>query len=60
MDRNIVVEKFINARNRDFRVLDMRELVDALMECAREETLAELDRRVYVAMKERGLWREVQ
>lgn len=60
MDRNIVVEKFINARNRDFRVLDMRELVDALMECAIEETLNEWHRQFLVAMKERGLWREVQ
>lgn len=58
MDRNKVMEKFITARNSDFRLIDIKELVDALMECAREETLAELDRRVYVAMKERGLWRE--
>lgn len=60
MDRNKVVEKFIIARNSDFRFIEMKELVDALMECAREETTAELDRRVYVSMKERVLWRKVQ
>lgn len=60
MYRNKVLEKFITARNGDFRVCDIKELVDALMECAIEETIAELDRRVYVAMKENGLFREVQ
>lgn len=60
MDRNKVLEKFISARNSDFRVIDMKELVDALMECAIEETLNELDRRVGIAMKERGLLKEVQ
>lgn len=60
MDRNKVVEKFINARNSDFRVIDMKELVDALMECAREEAINELDRRVGIAMKECGLFKEVQ
>lgn len=58
MDRSKVVEKFISARNSDFRVIDMKELVDALMECAIEETLNELDRRVGIAMKERGLFKE--
>lgn len=60
MDRNKVVEKFIIARNSDFRFIEMKELVDALMECAREEAMAELDRRTYVAMKEHGLLKEVQ
>ena len=60
MDRNKVVEKFTNVLNGCIRIIDVKELVDALMECAREETLAELDRRVYVAMKERVLWRKVQ
>lgn len=60
MDRNKVVVKFINARNSDFCVIDMKELVDALMECAREEAIAELDRRVGIAMKECGLLKEVQ
>ena len=60
MDRNNVVEKFITARNSDFRLLDVMELVDALMERACEETLNELDRRVGIAMKERGLLKEVQ
>ena len=60
MDRNKVVEKFIIARNSDFRLNDVKEFVDALMECACEETLNELDRRVDIAMKECGLFREVQ
>lgn len=60
MDRNKVVEKFISARNSDFRLLDVKELVDALMECAREETLAELDRMAGIAMKEHGWLKEVQ
>ena len=60
MDRNKVLEKFISARNSDFRVIDMKELVDALMECAREEAMNELDRRVGIAMKECGLLNEVQ
>lgn len=60
MDRNKVVEKFTNVLNGCIRVVDVKELVDALMECAREEALAELNRRVYVAMKERGLLKEVQ
>lgn len=60
MDRNKVLEKFISARNSDFRVIDVKELVDALIECACEETLAELDRRFYVAMKETGLLNEAR
>lgn len=60
MDRNKVVEKFIIARNSDFRFIDMKELVDALMECSREEAMNELGRRVGIAMKERGLLNEVQ
>ena len=60
MDRNKVMEKFITARNSDFRLLDVKELVDALMECACAETLNEWHRRFLVAMKEHGLLREVQ
>lgn len=60
MDRNKVVEKFINVRNGDFLVIDVKELVDALMECACEETLNEWHRQFLVAMKEHGLLREVQ
>lgn len=60
MDRNKVVEKFTNVLNGCIRVIEVKELVDALMECAIEETLNELDRRVGIAMKERGLWKEVQ
>ena len=60
MDRNKVVEKFLSARNSDFRFIDMKELVDALMECAREEAMDELNRRVHIAMKEHGLLKEVQ
>lgn len=60
MDRNNVVEKFITARNSDFRLLDVMELVDALMECACEETLNEWHRKLLAAMKEQGLLREVQ
>lgn len=56
MDRNKVVEKFISARNSDFRVCDVMELVDALIECAYEE----VDRRFYVAIKEHGLLNEVR
>lgn len=58
MDRNKVVEKFISARNSNF--IDVKELVDALMECAREETLNEWHRQFLVAMKEHGLLKEVQ
>lgn len=60
MDRNKVVEKFITARNGDFRVCDMKELVDSLMECACEETLNEWNRQFLVAMKESGLLKEIQ
>ena len=59
MSRNEVVEKFITARNSDFRLLDVKELVDALMECAREEAMNEFDRRVGTAMKECELLMEV-
>lgn len=60
MDRNKVVEKFTNVLNGCIRVIDVKELVDALMECAREEAMAELDKRVGIAMKECGLLKEVQ
>ena len=60
MDRNKVVEKFISARNSDFRLNDVKELVDALMECAREETRNEWHRQFLVAMKEHGLLKEEQ
>lgn len=60
MDRNKVVVKFINVLNGCIRTIDVKELVDALMECAREEAMNELDRRVGIAMKECGLLKEVQ
>lgn len=60
MDRNKVMEKFITARNSDFRLIDIKELVDALMECAIEETLDEWHKRFLVAMKEHGMLKEAQ
>ena len=60
MDRNKVMEKFITARNSDFRLIDIKELVDALMECAREETMNELNGMASIVMKDRGLLKEVQ
>lgn len=60
MDRNKVVEKFTNVLYGCIRVTDVKELVDALMECACEETINEWHRQFLVAMKERGLLKEAQ
>ena len=38
MSRNEVMEKFIIARNSGFTVVSMRNLVDAIMDCAVKES----------------------
>ena len=60
MDRNKVVEKFTNVLNGCIRVVEVKELVDALMECAIEETLNEWHRQFLVAMKEHESLKEAQ